>query len=303
MPSPLSSADAQMASGPPPQPGQNNLMNQNIGPNAVFRPNQNPPVMAMQNQQQHMQIGAPMVPGRPVMNSGSPQFPNQQMPGPPGYHQTPVGVAMNNRPRWAMMPPQQRPNTVGSYPNGPQSSALIAQLTQPPNAMGGPNQFVNNNPQHPQILNPQQQAQLRMMNNQQNLPTSLPQQQMSQPSPQSQQQQNQLQTPPNSTANAVVGGGGPSGVAPGISGAGPGNNGGPQNPQPQSNQQVGANSQPMTPQSQPSQQQVGTVRERHTIWKGVLEWLEKVKPSDQEKIKRHVPCQVSANSKDGQPEL
>jgi mediator of RNA polymerase II transcription subunit 25 len=36
----------------------------------------------------------------------------------------------------------------------------------------------------------------------------------------------------------------------------------------------------------------------------LLEWIEKPKnPSDQQKITKHVPCQVSANSKDGEPEL
>lgn len=45
-------------------------------------------------------------------------------------------------------------------------------------------------------------------------------------------------------------------------------------------------------------------RERQTIWHGVLEWIEKAKvPTDQQKQTRHVPCSVSANLKDGEPEL
>lgn len=53
-----------------------------------------------------------------------------------------------------------------------------------------------------------------------------------------------------------------------------------------------------------SGQQMAPGRERHTIWQGVLEWLEKAKnPTDTQKLTRHVPCQVSANSKDGEPEL
>ncbi|XP_030748029.1 mediator of RNA polymerase II transcription subunit 25-like isoform X2 [Sitophilus oryzae] len=45
-------------------------------------------------------------------------------------------------------------------------------------------------------------------------------------------------------------------------------------------------------------------RERHTIWQGVLEWIEKPKnPTDQQKVTRHVPCQVSSSSKDGEPEM
>ncbi|KAJ8943634.1 hypothetical protein NQ318_005635 [Aromia moschata] len=69
----------------------------------------------------------------------------------------------------------------------------------------------------------------------------------------------------------------------------------------QANQAVTSQAQ-STPQGQP--QQMGPVRERHTIWQGLLEWIEKPKnASDQQKITKHVPCQVSANSKDGEPEL
>ncbi|XP_019877940.1 mediator of RNA polymerase II transcription subunit 25 isoform X2 [Aethina tumida] len=52
----------------------------------------------------------------------------------------------------------------------------------------------------------------------------------------------------------------------------------------------------------PSQPQA---RERHTIWSGLLEWIEKPKnaTTDQQKITKHVPCQVSANTKEGEPEL
>lgn len=49
---------------------------------------------------------------------------------------------------------------------------------------------------------------------------------------------------------------------------------------------------------------MGTVRERQTIWQGLLEWIEKPKnATDPQKITKHVPCQVSANCKDGEPEL
>ncbi|KAG8325026.1 Mediator of RNA polymerase II transcription subunit 25 [Homalodisca vitripennis] len=45
-------------------------------------------------------------------------------------------------------------------------------------------------------------------------------------------------------------------------------------------------------------------QELHTIWQGMLEWIEKSKtPNDAQKNTRHVPCQVSAHSKDGEPEL
>lgn len=51
------------------------------------------------------------------------------------------------------------------------------------------------------------------------------------------------------------------------------------------------------------QQQPAVARERHTIWTGVLEWIEKSRNSDAQKMTRHVPCQVSAHIKDGEPEL
>lgn len=41
---------------------------------------------------------------------------------------------------------------------------------------------------------------------------------------------------------------------------------------------------------------------REKIWTGILEWIEKAK-SDQPKIARHVPCYVTTNIKDGEPEL
>lgn len=45
-------------------------------------------------------------------------------------------------------------------------------------------------------------------------------------------------------------------------------------------------------------------RERQNIWQGVVEWIEKAKtPTDAQKTTRHLPCQVSANAKDGDPEL
>lgn len=50
--------------------------------------------------------------------------------------------------------------------------------------------------------------------------------------------------------------------------------------------------------------QISTPRERQTIWQGIIEWAEKAKSTpDAPKQTRHLPCQVSANSKDGDPEL
>ncbi|XP_028166552.1 mediator of RNA polymerase II transcription subunit 25-like isoform X1 [Ostrinia furnacalis] len=44
--------------------------------------------------------------------------------------------------------------------------------------------------------------------------------------------------------------------------------------------------------------------QRSFVWSGVLEWMEKGKaPGDQQKTTRHLPCQVSAGSKEVEPEL
>nr|XP_026497684.1 mediator of RNA polymerase II transcription subunit 25-like isoform X9 [Vanessa tameamea] len=43
--------------------------------------------------------------------------------------------------------------------------------------------------------------------------------------------------------------------------------------------------------------------QRTYIWSGVLEWMEKGKTPGDQKVTRHLPCQVSANSKDAEPEL
>ncbi|KAK6625888.1 hypothetical protein RUM43_006187 [Polyplax serrata] len=74
---------------------------------------------------------------------------------------------------------------------------------------------------------------------------------------------------------------------------------------------AGQQTQPPTSQQQQQGgvQQVGpvpgvTVRERRTIWQGVLEWIEKGKtPNDNQKVTKQVPCQVSSTPKDGEPDL
>lgn len=44
--------------------------------------------------------------------------------------------------------------------------------------------------------------------------------------------------------------------------------------------------------------------DRTVIWKGLLEWVEKNKTSDnQTKQTWQVPCQVAATVKDGEPEV
>ena len=44
--------------------------------------------------------------------------------------------------------------------------------------------------------------------------------------------------------------------------------------------------------------------ERHIIWQGTLEWIEKNKnPNDTQKQTKHVPCQVSIQPKEGEMDL
>ncbi|KAG5897917.1 hypothetical protein JTB14_014033 [Gonioctena quinquepunctata] len=72
----------------------------------------------------------------------------------------------------------------------------------------------------------------------------------------------------------------------------------------QSNQVGTSQTQAMSQGGQGQPQPMGSLRERQTIWQGLLEWIEKPKnATDQQKITKHVPCSVSANSKDGEPEL
>ncbi|XP_031341690.1 mediator of RNA polymerase II transcription subunit 25-like isoform X2 [Photinus pyralis] len=215
---------------------------------------------------------------------GNTQYPTPAMQVPPGYH-TATGAGRPQN-RWpTMLPPQtqQRPQFIAQgqqQVNTTQGSALIAQLTQPPSS-AGVNQF-------PQIgtnasMNAQQQQQLRMnmLSNQaaqQNVQTSLP--------------QNVQTTGINQTAGIMSTGlPQPSPIS-----------------QTSNPSQIVPPNQVVTSQSQATvgqqSNQSGLGRERHTIWQGLLEWIEKPKnSSDSQKITRHVPCQVSANTKDGEPEL
>lgn len=68
-------------------------------------------------------------------------------------------------------------------------------------------------------------------------------------------------------------------------------------------------------QQQPAQQQKpggGQLPQREKIWTGILEWIEKTKtgpeqqqqpPQQQQRVSRSVPCYVTANAKDGEPEM
>lgn len=188
-----------------------------------------------------------------------------------------------NRPptRWPMMPPQpqpQRPFMPQPQPST-QGSALIAQLSQPPSSMSGNvNQFGQSKLYY--SINPSEIYHLCQI-----LVTNAPGinvQQQQQPL-----RINLLNPPPN--------------VQPPLQQNQP-------NMQNTSNPaQVSSANQAITSQAQGNvqqKQQLTSSRERHTIWHGSLEWIEKPKnPSDPQKVTKHVPCQVSATSKDGEPEL
>ncbi|KAJ8683500.1 hypothetical protein QAD02_019292 [Eretmocerus hayati] len=202
--------------------------------------------------------------------------------------------------------------TVPQPPTNTQSSALIAQLSQPPqppSAMGlnvqpfagTPNTGMGvNNPNQ----NQQQQQQLnQQLNQQQQLRINMQVQQQLQQQNAAQQQNPQLPmgmqaqpTPPQTGPQLNV-----SGVnhamqqvsqnvsvsqAPSMQAA----------PVPAQMSQQGNNA--PGPVMQPVNQ------ERTTIWKGMLEWVEKSKTTnDAHKQTWQVPCQVSVASKDGEPEV
>jgi mediator of RNA polymerase II transcription subunit 25 len=307
----------------------NNLNNQvNVGEMPV-----NEPQMMGQNVRPIM--NQPM---RPILPNQTPinQL-NQQVPGPmnqqgnygqqqqgmvPGYQQP------MNRPRWGM-PPQQRPfmNPGMMANNNPnmiqqqqqqqpqqqsQPSALISQLSQPPNIqlsaqqqqqyrMQLQNQQIMQQNQQSQQQNPQQMHQMQM--GMQNPGQAGPQMAQMQGNPQNQQTMMQNQ-----------GMGGQQGM---------GQPGGPQQQQ-QNQQQVasqGAGQQiqgqtmqnpqqmqqgPQPGQSQPQQnpQQIPmNMGSREKIWSGILEWTEKQNKNDQNKITKQVACSVTANCANGEAEI
>ncbi|XP_043496385.1 mediator of RNA polymerase II transcription subunit 25-like isoform X4 [Polistes fuscatus] len=248
--SPLQSNDS-------PNPNQ---VQQSIAPTPqsqtpTFR-NQTPQNIASVHQSVAQNMAAPISARSPY---------NPQISAPPNYHPGAVGARATHS-RW--MRPFIAPSA--NAPTNAQSSALIAQLTQPPSSLGlnvspygqrmdgmvNSNIMAANAQQQQQQINQQQQHQLR-------LTMQLQQQQQQQASLSISNQPAHSQATPQLTASCINGGSG-----------------------------------------NVSNQQITTARERHTIWQGVVEWIEKTKnPADAQKQTRHVPCQVSANSKDGDPEL
>ncbi|BES98939.1 Mediator complex subunit 25 von Willebrand factor type A [Nesidiocoris tenuis] len=284
MPSPLQSHGSPMAPAPQPQPQQ--------------------PVQP----QQPIMTNVPPTPGM-VVNAPPPNSMPQGRGYPPAYR-----PATQQPSRWPMMPPQ-----------GPRyadaQSALIAQLSRPPTAI--PPQF---NSPGGMVPSPGQQPQQQQVPNQQGPQQQAQPQQMSQ-GPQGPQGQQQPQ-PGQQQSNQMrmIGGQPGMGPQPGI-GQQPGNVIPPSTQQGMIGQQQNVGvvmsqaglinqnqqiAQGSVMQSQANQgpgmsQQQGPAppknREYRTIWQGLIEWIDKKSPSDSQKTTRHVPCQVSMGTKDGEPEL
>ncbi|XP_018044485.1 PREDICTED: mediator of RNA polymerase II transcription subunit 25 isoform X2 [Atta colombica] len=230
------------------------------------------------------------------MNTARPPY-NPQIAAPPNYH--PPGVNIATRPRW--MRPFIAPGATA--PANTQGSALIAQLTQPPSSLGlnvaafnqrldvaGNNVMAANQQQQQQQLT-QQQQQLRL--------TMQLQQQNVQQATMSMAAQPTHSQPGAQLTASCISQSVPTQVSQTVT----------------ASQQAPVSVSSITQQITHSQAQgnvsTGTVqnqqlvpRERQNIWQGIVEWIEKAKnPTDAQKQTRHVPCQVSANAKDGDPEL
>ncbi|XP_025159280.1 mediator of RNA polymerase II transcription subunit 25 isoform X3 [Harpegnathos saltator] len=271
-----------------------NQVQQNIAPpsqpqGSPFR-NQTPQNITSVHQTVTSSMAAPMNTARPPYNS--------QIAAPPNYHPTSLSPRTTHT-RW--MRPFIAPGTTAPT-NAQNSSALIAQLTQPPSLglnvatfgqrLDGGNNVMAPNPQQQQQLTQQQQQQMRL--------TMQLQQQNAQQATMSMNAQPTHSQPGSQLTVSCMSQSVPTQV-----------------PQTVTASQAPVSVSSVTQQIAPPQTQgnVSTVqgpvqgqqlvqRERQNIWQGILEWIEKAKnPTDAQKQTRHVPCQVSANSKDGDPEL
>ncbi|XP_032671316.1 mediator of RNA polymerase II transcription subunit 25-like isoform X1 [Odontomachus brunneus] len=232
------------------------------------------------------------------MNTARPPY-NPQIAAPPNYHPAGLGPRTTHT-RW--MRPFIAPGATAPA-NTQNSSALIAQLTQPPSlglnvaTFGQRLDVAGNNVMAP---GPQQQQQLTQQQQQMRLTMQLQQQNAQQATmsmnaqPTHSQPGSQLtvscmsQSVPTQVPQTVTASQAPIAVSSVTQQIAP--------PQAQGNVQG-------TVQGTVQGQQL-VQRERQNIWQGILEWIEKAKnPTDTQKQTRHVPCQVSANSKDGDPEL
>ncbi|KMQ96743.1 mediator of rna polymerase ii transcription subunit 25 [Lasius niger] len=272
-----------------------NQVQQNIAP-----PNQQqgPPFrnQTPQNIAVHQNVPSSMA---APMNAARPPY-NPQIAAPPNYH--PAGVNIATRARW--MRPFIAPGATA--PANTQGSALIAQLTQPPSSLGlnvaafgqiAGNNVMAANPQQQQQQ--QQQQQLTQQQQQLRLTMQLQQQQQNQQATMSMATQPTHSQPGSQLTVSSISQSVPTQVPQTVTAS------------QQAPVSVSSITQQIThPQTQGTVS-TGTVqgqqlvpRERQTIWQGIVEWIEKAKnPTDAQKQTRHVPCQVSANAKDGDPEL
>ncbi|XP_063995109.1 mediator of RNA polymerase II transcription subunit 25 isoform X3 [Diachasmimorpha longicaudata] len=294
--SPLQSHDSPNTN----QPGQ--TLSQTTQPQAPLNPSFRSQAPTTLNP--HQAVAPPI--GQ--INTGRPVF-NPQLAGPPNYH-----AARAAQPRWKG---QFIPPGGGAVQNNNQGSALIAQLTQPPTSLGLNIQFNQRMDANGAVMS-NQQGQGTNQANQSPIAGGNPSQGQGQAQGQAQQ------TAPQGSQGhqqAMAGGQGQE-QNPGMQTM--------NQPPPRQNQAVSSSVMSQTISSQGQQsvagnlpptvspaqqmshqgqnvggiQQVPPGRERPTIWHGILEWSEKARnPSDPQKQTRQVPCHVSANTKDGEPEL
>ncbi|XP_051168877.1 mediator of RNA polymerase II transcription subunit 25-like isoform X2 [Leptopilina boulardi] len=281
----------------------NDSPNTNQAAQNIAQPTQNQGApfrnQAPQNIASVHQPGAP--PMAAPMSAGRPNF-NPQINAPPNYH--PSSMSARATHNWRMRPPGPpfiAPNAAP--PASTPGSALLAQLNQPPSLglnispfgqrMDGTagNAIAANAQQQQQQQLSQQQLRMMMQQQQQQQQQNQQQNQQTSMGMQAQQAQNQAvtqltvsavsQPTPNQGPHTVT--------AP--QNPGQQSTGTPQVPHPQGQANVGQ--QPMV---------MGT--ERRIIWQGTLEWIEKNKnPNDIQKQTKHVPCQVSIQSKEGEMDL
>lgn len=270
-----------------------NQVQQNIAP-----PNQQqgPPFrnQTPQNIAVHQTVPSMAAP----MNAARPPY-NPQIAAPPNYH--PAGVNIATRARW-MRPSFIAPGATA--PANTQGSALIAQLTQPPSSLGlsvtAFGQIAGNNVMAGNPQQQQQQQQQQLTQQQQQLRLTMQLQQQNAQATMSMATQPTHSQPGSQLTVSCISQSVPTQVPQTVTAS------------QQAPVSVSSITQQIThPQTQGTVstgtvqgQQLVQQRERQTIWQGIVEWIEKAKnPTDAQKQTRHVPCQVSSNTKDGDLDL
>lgn len=249
--------------------------------------------MRAQQQQQQQQQNPQMM--RPMMNPQGPavgQMTQQQAM--LAQQQQAMAAARQQNPRWARPPNAMPGQFIGQgFPGQGQGGGQM--INQPGSALQ--QQLQGNNSQS-------QQLRMQLLQNQQNVQMQQGNVQV-QMSGQPGMNQTGMQGGPQvmqQNPNTMV----PNQMGPGSNQMGvPGNtqqqNAGQGQMQPQM-PTVMTSVQPGVPQQQNPQQQ-NPQQARQRIWSGIVEWVEKTNKTDQTKISRQAPFQVTTNVKEGEPEI